>query len=161
MNKYLSCCCKPINCTVLTPAEECGVHIAMSSDTCVTRICGQVTYTVVVTNNSSLEMTDCCLKVPLDGVLCLMPNSVTVNNEAVTVDSLDLIPLGTIAANGGQAVVRYTVTVVEYKRCIITRAAVRFFTCCCFNKACYKVYSEPICVQVCNCCACCNSTPTN
>lgn len=150
--------CYNRRCRRLTIMDDscCGVCVTSESSTHCTRVCCKVIYTVRVKNNCSSTMRDAHLNVPLDGVFCLDPNSVTVNGEAVKVECLDSIPLGDIATNEEVTVV-YAVTVMEYKRYIKTRALVSFYTCCCCQKRDLGVYSNVNCIQVCPCCCCCDN----
>ena len=81
-----------------------------------------------MTNNSEQTVKGVCVHVPLDGVFCLNPDTVTVNGQAANVDCLDAIQIGDIASNSTATVV-YTCTVMQYKRCIKTRALETLTTC--------------------------------
>lgn len=135
----------------------CGLCVISKSSTCCTSICCKVTYTINIRNNCNNTCKCACLHVPLDGVLCLDPSTILVNGEHVDVTCLDSIPLGDIEPNQEMVVV-YTVTVVQYKRYIKTRALVTFFICCCCERNDLGVYSNCNCVQCCPCCCCCNQT---
>ena len=148
-----TCCCRPI--TIIDDCS-CGITVRSTCSTCCTRVCCRVTYTVTITNNCSNEIQGAKLHVPLDGVFCLDVNSVTVNGESVEVTCLDDIDLGNIAA-GGTTTVVYTVTVMEYKRYIRTRALVTFYICCCCQRKDMGVLSNCNLLQVCPCCCCCQT----
>ena len=57
-----------------------------------------------MTNNSEQTVKDVFLHVPLDGVFCLNPDTVTVNGQAANVDCLDAIQIGDIASNSSHAI---------------------------------------------------------
>lgn len=140
--------------------NDCGLEVTSTASTYCTRVCCKVTYTVTVKNNCTSTANNVNLHVPLDGVFCLDPTSVTVNGAAVTVDNcLDSVPIGDIEG-GETATVVYTVTVMEYKRYIRTRALVTFNICCCCQRRNLGVLSNVNCLQVCPCCCCCDTTNT-
>lgn len=145
--------CKQI--TILNN-EDCGIEVTSTPSAYCTRVCCRVTYTVTVKNNCSTTANDVRLHVPLDGVFCLDPTSVTVNGAAVEVNCLDSVPVGDLPA-GETATVVYTVTIMEYKRYIRSRVLVTFYTCCCCQRSNLGVYSNVNCLQVCPCCCCCET----
>lgn len=134
----------------------CCICVTSTCSTHCTKVCCQVTYTVTVKNNASTTVNDVCLHVPLDGVFCLDPTTVTVNGQAVQVDCLDAVPVGDLAS-GQTSTIVYSCTVMEYKRYIRTRALVTFYMCCCCERKDMGVYSNVNCLQVCPCCCCCNN----
>lgn len=156
----MNCCNQRCHRIRIIDDNCCGLCVTSKCSTCCTRICCSVTYTITVTNNSENTVKDAILHVPLDGVFCLDTASVTVNGQAVEVDCLDAIPLGDLAPNTTSTVV-YSVTVMEYKRCIRTRALVTFHACCCYERRDYGVYSNTNIVQVCPCCCCCSNNTNN
>lgn len=148
-----TCRCRPFT---LLDNCDCGLSVVSSSSTCCTKVCCQVTYTVTVTNNCSSKVLGANLHVPLDGVFCLDVNSVRVNGESASVKCLDDIPLGDIEP-GATVTVVYTVTVMEYKRYIKTKALVTFHICCCCERRDFGVLSNCNLLQVCPCCCCCQT----
>lgn len=153
----MNCGCK--KCRPLTIINDrcCGVDVVSTCSNCCSKVCCRVTYTVTITNNTSNTLRCASLHVPLDGVFCLDINTVTVNGQQVTVDCLDAILLGDIAP-GETTTVVYTVTIMEYKRYIKTKALLTFNICCCLERRDIGVYSNINCLQVCPCCCCCNET---
>ena len=137
----------------------CAIQVTSTSSAYCTRVCSRVTYTVTITNTCNIPVRDVNVHVPLMGVFCLDPTTVTVNGEAVEVACLDSIPVGELDVNETATVV-YTVTVMEYRRYIKVRALVTYYTCCCLQRKDVGVYSNCNLLQVCNCCACCETTTT-
>ncbi len=155
----MSCCnrCRPIK---IMNDGCCGVCVTSTCSTHCTRLCCKVTYTVTITNNCTNAIKCVNLHVPLDGVFCLDPSTVTVNGEAVQVDCLDSVPVGDIEP-GATATVVYSATVMEYKRYVRTRALVTFYVCCCCERRDMGVYSNTNLLQVCPCCCCCSNQTTD
>ena len=151
-------CCNNRKCHQVRIINDacCGLCVTSKCSTYCTKVCCSVTYTITVTNNSEQTVKDVFLHVPLDGEFCLNPDTVTVNGQAANVDCLDAIQIGDIASNSTATVV-YTCTVMQYKRCIKTRALVTFTTCCCYERRDFGVYSNVNILQVCPCCCCCNN----
>ncbi len=148
-------------CQVVQPTNnyiDCGVSVVSEASTNIATICSRVTYTVTVTNTTDMTIKNAILTVPLDGVLAIVSNSVTVNGQSVDVENLDQISLGDIEA-GGSSVVTYTVVVMEYKRYVYTRAIITFCACCCFERRVINVVSNLNLLQVCQCCY--SSTSSN
>lgn len=159
-------CCRQQNrpqvdpcCQVVQPTYnciDCGLSVVSETNTNIASVCSSVTYTVTVTNTTDVTVRNAILTVPLDCVLAIVSNSVTVNGQTVDVENLDQIPLGDIEA-GGSAVVTYTVIVMEYKRYIYTRAVVTFCACCCFERKVVNVASNLNLLQICQCCSSLNN----
>lgn len=145
--------CRPI--TIIDDGC-CGLCVTSTCSTYCTKVCCKVTYTVTIKNDCSGTAKCVHLHVPLDGVFCLDPTTVTVNGESVEVTCLDDVPVGDLEPNQ-EATVVYTCTVMQYKRYIRTRALVTFYTCCCCQRRDLGVYSNCNLLQVCPCCCCCNS----
>ena len=152
---FINPCCIPVepeqNCI------DCGLTVTSTASTNIARVCSEVTYTVTVTNNSDVTVRNAILMVPLDCSLAILTNSVTVNGQVVEVENLDQIVNGDIEP-GATYTITYVAVVMEYKRCIYTRAIVAFCACCCFERKIINVSSEPNLLQVCSCCFTQNNT---
>ena len=135
----------------MTPAEDCGVNVVVSSDVAIARVCNEINYTVVITNNSNQVMKNATLTLPLDNALALMPNTVVVNGTTLEGAELKDIVIGDIEA-GQSVTVTYQTMVMECQRYIKTKAKVTFTVCCCFAKRNLCVTSLTNYVQVCCCC---------
>lgn len=136
----------------MTPTEDCGVNVVVSSDVAIAKVCNEINYTVTITNNSDQVMRNVVLTLPLDGALALIPNTVVVNGTTLEGAELKDIVIGDIEV-GQSATVTYQTMVMECQRYIKTKAKVTFLVCCCFAKRTLCVVSNPNCVQVCCCCA--------
>lgn len=133
--------------------DECGVSVIVTSDVAITRVCNEVNYTVVVTNNSDQVLREVYLTLPIDDALALMPNTLVVNGTAIeNVCEINQVLLGDIEP-GASVTITYQVTVMECQRYIKTQAKVYFTVCCCFNRRNLCVVSNTNCVQVCCCCS--------
>ena len=146
------CMVQPMSTTCI----DCGLQVVSVPSTNIASVCSQVTYTVTVTNNGDATVKNAFLTVPVDCSLALLNNSVTVNGQTVEVENMDQIPLGDIEP-GSTSTITYTLVVMEYKRCIYTRAVVTFCACCCFERKVISVSSAPNLLQVCSCCCCQNN----
>ena len=135
----------------------CGLNVQSTCSTYCTRVCSQVTYTVTITNNCPSVVRGVGLHIPLDCAFCLDPTSVTVNGENVDITCLDDIQVGDLQP-AQVATITYTVTVMERKRYIKTKALVTFYTCNSCTRKDLGVYSNCNLLQVCPCCACCETT---
>ena len=86
------CCCRPVV-TDVTPV--CGVEVELDSNVYCTQVCRTVTFTVTITNNTSVTLN--CLSLDLNPhcALCINPETITLNGTAVENANPSRIEIGT------------------------------------------------------------------
>ena len=147
----MSCCPIKCPCGTQTLDADCGVTLSVSASEYVARVCSQVTFTVVLTNNSEETLQNAVLVCPCHGALALVPNTVTVSGNSIENATPECIPLGEVGPNTS-VTITYTCVVMQCQRYISTQACAKFCICCCLNKKSFIVKSEPHTLQVCCCC---------
>ena len=146
-----SCCCKP---TITSNVPICNVDLALTSDKCISNVCGNIEFTLTITNNSSNTIYCSTLNLNTEKCLAINPCTILVNDVLVENANPCSIDIGTIAP-GAIVTVKYTAVVMSCCRCIKYRVPMTFGVCCCFEQKCFKTLSNVRLIQV--CCCCCNN----
>lgn len=142
------CCCRPVV-TDVTPV--CGVEVELDSNVYCTQVCRTVTFTVTITNNTSVTLN--CLSLDLNPhcALCINPETITLNGTAVENANPSRIEIGTLAP-AATATVTYQATIMERRRYLKTRVYATYLVCCCLERKCVTTPSNVDVIQVCSCC---------